>query len=106
VTTFPVKEDPHMTEPATTERTETQIRESVLAIIVDMAPNAVGETTTESRLVEDLGYHSLALLELAFALEDEFDLEPIDEATARTITNVGLVQDTVVKRVQERVAAG
>jgi acyl carrier protein len=88
------------------ERTEAQIRESVLAIVLDLAPNADGAHGPDTRLVEDLGYHSLALLELAFALEDEFDLEPIDEATARQITSVGLVQDTVIKRIQERDAAG
>lgn len=94
-----------MTEPAPVqERTEAQVREQVLAVILDLAPNAAAMHGPETKLVEDLGYHSLALLELAFALEDEFDLEPIDEETARKITNVQLVQDIVIKRIQERSA--
>jgi acyl carrier protein len=97
-----------MTEPMPTitpERTEEQIRESVLTIVVDMAPNSEGAKGPDTRLVEDLGYHSLALLELAFALEDEFDLEPIDEETARKITTIGAVQDAVIERIGRRDAA-
>jgi acyl carrier protein len=97
-----------MTEPTPTitpERSEEQIRESVVAIIIDMAPNSDVAAERDLRLVEDLGYHSLALLELAFALEDEFDLEPIDEETARRITTIGAVQDTVIDRIRQRDAA-
>ncbi|HKT06016.1 MAG TPA: phosphopantetheine-binding protein [Rugosimonospora sp.] len=89
----------------TPERTEAQIRETVLAIIVDMAPNSDAAKGPDTHLVDDLGYHSLALLELAFALEDEFDLEPIDEETARKITTIGAVQDAVIERIGQRDAA-
>lgn len=41
-------------------------------------------------------------MEVAFALEDEFDLEPIDEETARKITTVGNVQDLVLEKLAER----
>jgi acyl carrier protein len=93
-----------MTESGTIA-TEEQIREQVLAVVLDLAPNSGGAHGLDAHLVEDLGYHSLALLELAFALEDEFDLEPIDEETARKITTVRLVQDIVIKRIRERDAA-
>jgi acyl carrier protein len=83
-------------EPSSGERSEQDVRESIRSIVAELAPEAPDELTSEARLVDDLGFHSLALLELAFTLEDEFDLPPIDEATARQITTVGAVQDHVV----------
>lgn len=88
------------------KRTEDEIRTGVRTIILDMAPNPDPAFGPEASLTKDLGYHSLALMEVAFALEDEFDLDPIDEDTARKITTVGAVQDLVVQRVAERDAAG
>ncbi|AEB42517.1 MULTISPECIES: phosphopantetheine-binding protein [Micromonospora] len=87
---------------APARRTEEEIRATVAAVISDMAPKDGVEVTAESHLIKDLGYHSLALMEVAFAIEDEFDLDPIDEDTARKITTVGAVQDLVVKRLAER----
>jgi acyl carrier protein len=56
-------------------------------------------------LVEDLEYHSLALIELSFTLEDEFDLNNIDESVARRITTVGDIEEYVVSEVRNREAA-
>ncbi|GAB3935046.1 acyl carrier protein [Micromonospora vulcania] len=79
-------------------RTEEEVRDSVTAIVTELAPNPEQtEGAGDSRLVEDLGFHSLALLELAFTLEDEFDLPPIDETTARKIVTI----DAVVAHVNE-----
>lgn len=50
----------------------------------------------ETMLVEDLGYHSLALLELGFTMEDEFDLPPIDQAQVQHIRTVEEVEDLVL----------
>lgn len=94
-----------MTEQSTAVqgRSEEQVRDYVAEIIMELAPNP-DELGSDSklRLVEDLGFHSLALLELAFTLEDEFDLPPIDEATARQITAVGKVADHVVNELRGR----
>jgi acyl carrier protein len=58
-----------MTEPVVAEeQTEDQIRQTVLGVILEMAPNPTGGTAPETALVDDLGYHSLALMEVAFAL--------------------------------------
>ncbi|NLU78279.1 acyl carrier protein [Micromonospora sp. HNM0581] len=84
------------------KQSDEQIRAQVQAIVLDLAPNPDGLRDAETALVQDLGFHSLALMELAFALEDEFDLEPIDEKTARSITTLGAVQDHVLKRIAER----
>jgi acyl carrier protein len=79
------------------DRTEEDVRALVRDIVIELAPNPTAGTGTEARLVEDLGFHSLALLELAFTLEDEFDLPPIDEKTAREITTMGLVENHVIR---------
>ncbi len=67
-------------------------------IVSQLAPVNIDGLTAEARLIEDLGYHSLALLELAFALEDEFGLPPLDEETARKIRTVRDVEDLVAQR--------
>jgi acyl carrier protein len=67
-------------------------------IVSQLAPANVDGLTPDARLIEDLGYHSLALLELAFALEDEFSLPPLDEQTARKIRTVRDVEDLVAER--------
>ena len=94
-----------MTESPTTVtgRSEEEVRAFVSEIVADLAPNPDGaEITDGARLIEDLGFHSLALLEVAFSLEDEFDLPPIDEATARDITTVGDITAHVLKSLRER----
>jgi acyl carrier protein len=60
-----------------------------------MAPSAISAPTERTRLVEDLGYHSLALLELAFALEDEFALPAMDAEQAQKISTMLDVEEYV-----------
>lgn len=77
--------------PQAEERVPEDVRRLVTELVFELAPASGADHDTNARLVEDLGYHSLALLELAFTIEDEFDLEPIDEATAqeiRTVTDI------------------
>jgi acyl carrier protein len=67
----------------------------VQRIVGELAPAGADGLTADSRLIEDLGYHSLAVLELAFALEDEFELPPMDDTTAQRIVTVRDVGDEV-----------
>ncbi|WP_055483320.1 phosphopantetheine-binding protein [Sphaerimonospora mesophila] len=84
-------------------RSEQDVRAYVSEIVLELAPNPdQAEARAGSRLVEDLGFHSLALLELAFTLEDEFDLPPIDENTARQITTIDAVAGHVVSNLRAR----
>jgi acyl carrier protein len=85
-----------------TGRTAADVRASVRAIVIELAPERDESVGPDAPLVDGLGYHSLSLLELAFTLEDEFDLEPIEEATARRITTVGAVEDHVVTELTAR----
>jgi acyl carrier protein len=83
-------------------RSEAQIRELVVAIVGELALNKSVEVVEDRLLVEELGFHSLALLELAFTLEDEFDLLPITQDDARAITTVSKVIEHVLSQLRER----
>lgn len=83
-------------------KTEAEVRTQIREIVLELAPNPQAATTGEVRLVEDLEYHSLALLELAFALEDEFDLPPIDEESARTIRSAQDIEDYVLRQLADK----
>jgi acyl carrier protein len=77
-------------------------RENVRGIVFSLAPTKPQPSTENLELAGGLGYHSLALLELAFALEDEFDLPPIDQASAQRIRAVTDVEDYVVDQLRSR----
>jgi acyl carrier protein len=76
--------------------TTAEVRTLIREIITELAPS-VSNPAPEARLIEDLGFHSLSLLELAFSLEDEFHLATIDEATARTIVTLDDVERYVLR---------
>jgi acyl carrier protein len=74
-----------------------EVRQRVRSIILQVAPNPDGvQAAGKTLLVEHLEYHSLALLELGFTLEDELDLPPIDQAQVQDITTVEEVEDLVL----------
>lgn len=83
-------------------RSEDDLRDRVRTVILELAPNPSGLVSADPRLIEDLDYHSLALVELAFALEDEFDLQPIDAATAQAIRTVRDIEKLVVGQLRQR----
>lgn len=78
-------------------RSAEEVSATIRELILDLAPSPENaEQSGDARLAEDLGFHSLALLELAFSLEDEFDLPPIDEDTARQITTMSRIEEHVL----------
>ena len=93
-----------MTEPTTLidGRPESELRDGVRTIVAELAPEGGPEVTDDHRLVEDLSFHSLAVLELAFTLEDQFDLDPIEEDRAAGIKTVRDVADLVVAELRSR----
>ncbi len=94
-----------MTESTTSQghkRAVEDVRASVRAMVIELAPHRDESVGPDTGLVDGLGYHSLALLELAFTLEDEFDLPPIEEATARRITTVRAIEDHVIEQLAGR----
>lgn len=79
-----------MTRPSAAE-----LPAAVHAAVLEVAPAKRPAVDAATRLVDDLGFHSLALLELAYLLEDEFELPPLDVETARGIVTVGDVVEHV-----------
>jgi acyl carrier protein len=73
------------------------------ALVSRLAPEPpAGEVEGALELIQDLGYHSLALLELAFALEGEFGLPPIGERDARGMRTVADVEAYVARELDAR----
>jgi acyl carrier protein len=86
-------------------RSEDEIRDVIRGIVLELAPEPDRTLGDDARLQDHLAYHSLALMELAFTLEDEFDLLPVDEATGRAIQTIGDVQEHVLAELRARDAA-
>lgn len=74
----------------------------IRSFVSEFAPVQIDELKPGSLLVEELGYHSLALLELACALEDEFDLPPVNEETAQNFRTVQDIEDLVAAAVKSK----
>lgn len=84
------------------KRTPADVRAAVRAIVLELAPVRTEQVDPQAGLVDQLGYHSLAMLELAFTLEEEFDLAPIDEPTARRITTLLAIEEHVLAELAGR----
>jgi acyl carrier protein len=65
------------------------VADELRGLIARMSPKNVKSVSAGERLVEDLGYDSLTLIELAVAIEDRFDLPAISEEEAMRIRTVG-----------------
>ena len=67
---------------------EKEIREKVKKVVAEKLAVSEDKITDEARYVEDLGADSLALVDIAMALEDEFGMKIPDEDIEK-ITTVG-----------------
>lgn len=67
---------------------EKEIRQKVVKVIIEKLGVDEENIKDESRYVEDLGADSLALVDIAMALEDEFGMKIPDEDIEK-ITTVG-----------------
>jgi len=76
-----------MTDPDVTP-TLGLIPAAVRTVVRLLAPSAPTRVTGDQELIGDLGYHSLALAELGFTLEDLFALEPITPEQAMSLGSV------------------
>lgn len=84
------------------QRNEDETRRAIRELVLEMAPAGPAADKPDPELVDDLGYHSLALLELAFLLEDEFSLPAIDRESAQRIQRVSDVENYVVAQLRDR----
>lgn len=68
-----------------------QVFEKVKTIVVDQLGVEEEEVTMQASLVDDLGADSLDLVELAMAVEEEFEIEIPDEDGEKLATIGGAV---------------
>jgi acyl carrier protein len=71
------------------------IQVQVRKLVGDLVPAGGRQVETEDRIVEDLGYDSVSIVELALALEVEFDLSDIPEEQAMDLVTVGDIEGLV-----------
>jgi acyl carrier protein len=77
--------------------TRAEVTDKVRTLIGEMSPLGAREARSEQRLVEDLGYDSVSFLELALALEAEFELFTIDEEQAANLSTVGDIESLMTQ---------
>lgn len=73
------------------------VRETVRETLLKFAPAKPETLTKETKLVADMAYHSLAIMEVIFTLEEKLEVELVDDGTTGQITTVGDVEDYVLK---------
>ncbi|MDQ3934014.1 MAG: phosphopantetheine-binding protein [Actinomycetota bacterium] len=78
-----------------------EVRERVVREVRRLAPRPADHVDASSDLENDLGFDSLTLVELALAIEREFDLPPLTEGDAIEIATVGDIQEIVVRTLGE-----
>lgn len=69
----------------------------VRGLIAGMSPKEMPIVAPQARLIEDLGYDSLALIELAVAIESHFGIEAISDEQAMGIATVGDLERLVLE---------
>jgi acyl carrier protein len=77
------------------------LRSKVRDILFQVAPNKPDNFSRDTELVSDLAYHSLAILEAIFTIEEEIEIELVDYGNADEITTVGDVEDYVLRVMSE-----
>ncbi|MFC8528035.1 acyl carrier protein [Nocardia sp. NPDC057227] len=74
----------------------------VSELVAAMAPRPAAELTAEHRLIEDLGYDSLRLMELTVVLERTFELPGYKPEQLAGVLRVGQVQELIGSSLAER----
>jgi acyl carrier protein len=75
------------------------LRTKVRQIVGEMSPLGARDAGSDDLLIEDLGYDSLAVIELSLRIEQEFALPPAaDAGTATDIRTVKDIEDFVEER--------
>lgn len=74
----------------------------VTAVVAAMAPTPAEAEglSRETRLIADLAYDSVRLIELTIALEQHFGLPALEESQLASVTTVGEVADLVAAQLE------
>lgn len=70
-------------------------RERVYAIIGKMCPLGPRQVSSDARIIDDLGYNSIQVVELLVELEFELNLSPIREEDISGVETVEQLADLV-----------
>lgn len=76
----------------------------ITKLVVELAPQkpVPGTIAAQANFVDDLGYHSIVLVELGFAIEEQYDLEPITAEDVEDVSNARELAEFVVRRLTAR----
>lgn len=74
-----------------------QLQAEVFDLISRQCPSGPRTVTAADRMVEDLGFNSLNVIELCIDLERHFDLRPISEQAAAMMVTAGDVAELVAR---------
>jgi acyl carrier protein len=83
------------------------VHEVVVAVVQDYAPPAAPSApplTDDTRLIEDLGYDSVAVAELVFFLEDVFDVT-ISNEEILSVRTLGQLRACVARKLAAKTSA-
>jgi aconitate hydratase len=78
------------------------IEETIHRVVLGRAPRRPAVLRPDTRLVHDLGFDSLGLLEVAVAIESAFGLAPIPGDSLMSVSTVGHIQELVAQAIGER----
>jgi acyl carrier protein len=84
---------------------QTEIGTRVREVVGSLVPGGAREVQSSDRLT-DLGFDSLATLELALALETEFDLQEVPEGQAVEMATVADIETLVLAMAGAPAASG
>jgi acyl carrier protein len=82
-----------------------QVTAVIREVVRLIAPVRAAAVTDEHQLINDLGFHSLALAELGFTLEDLFSLDAVTPEQAMSLSTVGDISALISKAVADNEAA-
>jgi len=87
------------------DRSPADLETVVIAVLREHMPKrAPGPLTDEMRLIEDLGYDSLAVAEMVFFFEDLFQVR-IENQELLEVRTVGQVRSFVTRKIGQKPAA-
>jgi acyl carrier protein len=71
-------------------RSHSEVCKDVFQLLLDEAPQPYEDEVEETTdFVDDMGYDSVSLVQLGFAVEQHFDLDPITREDVENVRNAG-----------------
>jgi acyl carrier protein len=87
-----------------TATSRSHVEDVVCRLVGEMSPVTTSPAASDQLLIADLGYYSLLVIELAFALEELFDLRLLAAEDPPPVGTVRELQDYVIEKVRSGAA--